>query len=104
MLDLLNGDKGPFQVLFGDDASADPNVVFPIVAVLVVVMFIVALRIILKSKGKSEMTEEELKADQGLFDGYMEKQAVIEGKEYRPEVARALDAMEIAKAAGEKID
>jgi len=103
MLEILNGEKGPFQLLFGDDASLDPNIVFPIIAVLFVIMLIVAFRIILKDKGKSEMTPEELKADQERFDEYMGKQAVMVGKEYRPEVARAIEAKEIARATGKEI-
>jgi len=98
MLDILKNDKGPFQVLFGDDASADPNIVFPIVIVVFVVLIIIAFRIILNDKGKSEMTEEELEEDRKRFDSRMQKSAEFEGKEYRPELARAAETAEIAEA------
>ena len=98
MGEILDNEKGPFQVLFGDDASADPMIVFPIVLVVFVVLMILAMRIILKDKGKSEMTEEELKRDRELFDSQMRKQAEFAGEEYVPERARAVESAEIAEA------
>jgi len=98
MLDILNNEKGPFQVLFGDDASADPNIVFPIVLAVFAVLIILAFRIILNDKGRSEMTEEELEEDRKRFDNRMQKSAEFEGREYRPELARAAESAEIAEA------
>ena len=98
MSEILKNDKGPFQVLFGDDASADPNIVFPIVIVIVAVLLIIALRIVLNDKGRSEMTEEELKKDRAILDSRMEKQAEFAGEEYDPVKARLAEAAEIAEA------
>ena len=98
MQEILNNDRGPFQVLFGDDASLNPAIVLPIATAVFVALIILALRIILKDKGKSEMSAEELEKDQALFDKRMGKQAAYEGKEYIPELARAKEAAEIAEA------
>ncbi|MDR1815390.1 MAG: hypothetical protein LBR00_01740 [Clostridiales Family XIII bacterium] len=101
MTEILNNDKGPFQVLFGDDASADPNVVMPIVIAVVAVLLIVALRVTLRSKGRSEMSEEELAKDRKIFDGRMEMQARLAGEEYDPSKARAQEEFEMKIARGE---
>ena len=98
MVDLWGNEKGPFQVLFGDDASLDPKILIPIMSVVFVVLIIIALRIIISDKGRSEMTEEELAKDRARFDERMEKRAKFEGKEYIPERARAAEAAEIAEA------
>ena len=98
MLDILNGEKGPFQMLFGDDASLSPTFILPIIGVVFVVLVIIAMRVIVKDKGKGEMTEEELEKDRALYDGRMERQAAFDGKEYIPELARAAEAAEIAEA------
>jgi len=95
---MLSGEKGPFQMLFGEDASLDPGIVIPIASVVFVVMMILGVRIALKDKGKSNMTEEELKADRALFDDQMERQATIEGRIYKPEVLREMEKKEIAEA------
>ena len=84
--------------MFGDDASANPNIVFPIVIVAFVVLIIIAFRIIMKDKGKSEMTEEELEKDRARLDGRMQKEAEFMGEKYDPELARAAEAREIAEA------
>jgi septal ring-binding cell division protein DamX len=101
MLEILNNEKGPFQVLFGDDASVDPNIVFPIVSIIIVALLIIAVRVALNSRGKSELTEEELEADQAFFDAQMEKQAAFAGETYEPEKARENDEMEMKIARGE---
>ena len=98
MLDILNNEKGPFQVLFGDDASIDGTIVVPIIFVIIIGLLILALRVILNSKGRSQMTEEELKADQKLVDERMTKQAEFVGEEYIPERARAKEQEEINEA------
>jgi len=98
MTDILNNEKGPFQNLFGDDASADPMIVLPIAFIVFVVMIIIALRIILKDKGKSDMTQEELEKDRALLDARMEKEAEFNGVDYIPERARAAEAADIAEA------
>jgi hypothetical protein len=98
VVEILNNDKGPFQVLFGDDASADPNIVFPIVIAVFVIMVVIALRITLKDKGKSEMSEDELEKDRALLDDRLRQQAAFLGEEYKPERARAKEAEEIAEA------
>ena len=98
MLNILNNEKGPFQVLFGDDASVSSTFVVPIIFIVIVVLFILAMRIIFNSKGRSQMTEEELKADQKLVDARMSKQAEFAGEEYVPELARAKEQEEINEA------
>jgi len=98
MHEILNNDKGPFQMLFGDDASANPLIVLPIAFAVFVVLIIIAMRILLKDKGKAEMTEEELEKDRALTDIKMEKEAAYKGVEYKPEIARAAEAAEIAEA------
>ena len=98
MVDILNNEKGPFQVLFGDDASASAAIVVPIVFIIIIVLIIVAFRIIFNSKGRSQMSEEELKADQELVDGRMRKQAEFVGEEYIPERAREKEQEEINEA------
>ena len=98
MGEILKNDKGPFQVLFGDDASANPNIVFPIVIVIVVALLIWAMRVALNEKGKGEMTEEELEKDRAILDARMEKQAEFAGEEYDPAKARVTEAVEIAEA------
>ncbi|MDR0876358.1 MAG: hypothetical protein LBN12_09130 [Clostridiales Family XIII bacterium] len=98
MVEILNNEKGPFQVLFGDDASADINVVVPIVFGVVIVLIIVAFVTILKSKGRSDMTEEERKADQELVDERMRKQAALAGEVYVPDRARQQEQEEIDEA------
>ena len=104
MSNMWNQGKGPFQMLFGDNASADPNVVLPIAMTVVIVLFAVAVIIILRSKGKSEMTEEELERDRASFDLRMSKQAKYVGEDYVPERARVQEAKEIAAARGEDND
>jgi len=98
VVDILNSDKGPFQNLFGDDASADPMIVLPIAFIVFVVMIIIALRIILKDKGKSEMSMEELEKDRELLDKRMRKDAEYNGRTYVPELARIAETEEIAEA------
>jgi len=98
MVDMLNSERGPIQVLFGDDAVGNPMVVVPIVFAAFVILIILAFRIISKDKGKSEMTEEELAKDRDLFDERMKLEAVHRGETYLPEVARAVEAKEIAEA------
>ena len=98
MVEILKSDKGPFQILFGDDASANPNIVFPIVLVVFVILVVWAMRVALNDKGKSEMTEEELEKDRVLLDDRMRKQAALAGEEYDPAKARAVEAAEIAEA------
>ena len=98
MVDILKNDKGPFQVLFGEDASASAAIVVPIVFIVIIVLIILAFRIILNSKGRSQMTEEELKIDQALVDDRMRKQAEFTGEEYVPERARAQEQEEINEA------
>jgi len=98
MTEILNNDKGPFQILFGDDASANPNIVFPIVLVVFVILIVIAFRIIMKDKGKSEMTDEELKKDRERLDTRMQKEATFMGEEYDPNLARAAEKKEIAEA------
>ena len=98
MLDILNGDKGPFQMLFGEDASLNPAFILPIIGVVFVVLVIIAMRVIINDKGRSEMSEEELEKDRALYDGRMERQAAFDGKEYVPDLARAAEANEIAEA------
>jgi hypothetical protein len=98
MVEILNNEKGPFQVLFGDDASVDAKIVIPIVFGVIIALIIVAFVIILKSKGRSEMSEEERKADQELVDDRMRKQAALAGEEYVPELARQQEQEEIAEA------
>lgn len=98
MVDILENEKGPFQVLFGEDASASAAIVVPIIFVVIIVLIILALRIILNSKGRSQMTEEELKKDQALVDDRMRKQAEYAGEEYVPELARAKEQEEINEA------
>ena len=98
MTEILNNEKGPFQVLFGDDASVDPMIVIPIAFAVFVVLIIIAIRIIMKDKGKSEMTEGELEKDRALLDRKMEKEAAYKGVEYLPERARAVEAADIAEA------
>jgi uncharacterized membrane protein len=98
MLEILNNEKGPFQVLFGDDASVDIRIVVPIVFAVIIVFLIIALRIILKDKGRSEMTEDELQADRILVDERMQKQAAFAGEVYKPELARQQEQEEINEA------
>jgi len=98
VVDILNSDKGPFQKLFGDDASADPMIVLPIVLIVFVVLIIIALRIVLKDKGKSEMSAEELEKDRELLDKRMQKEAEYKDIEYVPELARIAETEEIAEA------
>ena len=85
-------------MLFGDDASADPMIVIPIAFAVFVILIIIAMRILMKDKGKAEMTEEELENDRALTDSKMEKEAAYMGMEYKPEIARAAEAAEIAEA------
>ena len=98
MVDILKNEKGPFQVLFGEDASANAVIVVPIIFIVIIVLLIVALRIILNSKGRSQMTEEELAKDRELVDDRMRKQAEFVGEEYKPERARAKEQEEIDEA------
>ena len=98
MLDMLNMEKGPFQVLFGDDASADPRIVLPVVLVVFVVLIIIALRITFSDKGKSEMTQEELERDRKILDEPMARHAEMMGEKYDIERVRAIEAREIAEA------
>jgi hypothetical protein len=98
MVEILNNDKGPFQVLFGDDASADIKIVVPIVFGVIIALIIVAFVIVLKSKGRSEMTKEERKADQDLVDDRMRKQAALAGEVYVPDLARQQEQEEIDEA------
>ena len=98
MVDILNSDRGPFQVVFGDDASADPRIVIPIVFAVFVLLLFIAFRVILKDKGKSEMTEEELEKDRALFDDPMRKHAEMMGEVYDTERVRAIEARDIAEA------
>ena len=98
MTDILNTEKGPLQALFGDDASVNPMIILPIAFAVVVILLILAIRIILNDKGRSEMTEEELEKDRALFDKKMEKEAAYKGQVYVPERARAAEAAEIAEA------
>ena len=98
MGELLDNEQGPFQMLFGDDASADPRIVLPIALAVFVILIILAMRIMMKDKGKSEMSEEELAKDRAMLDRRMEKQAEYEGKDYKPEQARVVEAAEIAEA------
>ena len=98
MLEILKNEKGPFQVLFGEDASASATIVVPIIFIVIIVLIIVAFRIIFSSKGRSQMSEDELKADQALVDARMSKQAEFAGEEYVPELARAKEQEEINEA------
>ena len=98
MQDILSGERGPFQMLFGDDASLSPTIVLPVIGVIFVVLIIIAVRVALKDKGKSEMSEEELEKDRALLDDQMERTAAFDGKEYIPERARAAEAKEITEA------
>ena len=98
MSDILTDERGPFQILFGDDASLDPMIVLPIVLIVFVALMIIAIRILLKDKGKSEMSDEELEKDRALLDARMRKDAEYRGKEYRPELARSVEREEIAEA------
>jgi len=85
-------------MLFGDDASVNPMIVLPIALVVFVILVIIAMRIIMKDKGKGEMTEEELKKDRALLDERMERDAAYWGQVYVPERARVAEAAEIAEA------
>ena len=98
MVDIINDDRGPFQKLFGDDASLDPMIVLPIAFAVFVVLMIIAIRILLKDKGKSEMNEQELEKDRALLDARMQKDAEYRGAEYKPELAREAERKEIAEA------
>lgn len=98
MVDILNSEKGPFQAVFGDDASADPMIVIPIVFAVFALLLFIAFRVLLKDKGKSEMTEEELEKDRALFDDPMRKHAEMMGEVYDVEKARAIEARDIAEA------
>ena len=98
MADLLNSEKGPFQMIFGDNASANPNIVFPLVLAAFAVLIFIAFRILSKDKGRSDMTDEELEKDRAKHDKRMQKQAALDGKDYVPERARATEAEEIAEA------
>ena len=95
---VLRDERGPFQVIFGEDASLSPVIVLPIALVVFVVFVIIALRLVLKDKGKSEMTAEELEEDRALFDARMQRQADYNGTEYIPELARVAEAEEISEA------
>ena len=96
--ELMKGESGPIQMLLGEGTSSDPMIVIPIALAAFVILIILAFRILLKDKGKSEMTEEELEKDRALFDGRMRQSAAFEGKDYVPERARAVEAAEIAEA------
>ena len=80
----------PIQEFFGEDASASPAIVLPIVLAVFVICIIMIMRTLLKDKGKSEMTEEELEQDRAIFDTMMHRKAENEGYEYVPERARAV--------------
>ena len=98
MGDLFDSDRGPFQAIFGDNASANPVLVMSIVLVIFIILIIAAMRILKKDKGRGEMTDEELEKDRARFDDRMHKQAAFDGKDYVPERARAAEAAEIAEA------
>ena len=101
MMDMsvfFNSDRGIIQAFFGDDASLDPGFVLPVVGIIFVFLVILAFRILLKDKGRNEMTPEELERDRALFDGRMEKQAALAGKEYVPELARAAEESDLRDA------
>ncbi|MCL2110824.1 MAG: hypothetical protein FWH32_00945 [Clostridiales bacterium] len=68
MVDMLRSEIGPIQAMFGESASADPNIVLPVAFAVFFIMVFVAMRITLKDKGKSEMTKEELERDRAFAD------------------------------------
>ena len=97
-MDLFSGERGPFQILFGDDASLPAEIVIPVVGAVFIFLVVLAMRFILTDKGKSEMTEEELAADRAAFDARMQREADYKGVEYLPEKAREMEEEDMALA------
>jgi|GEM_PF-2449303 len=94
----MSGEMNIIERLFGENSSGDPRIVIPVVFVAFVILIVIAFRLIIKDKGKSDMTEEELEKDRELLDKQLYKRAEYLGEEYVPERAREAEAAEIAEA------
>ena len=102
-LDVLRGDVNLLEEVgvFGKDVSADPRIVIPILLAIFAVLIILAMRAVLKDKGKSEMSDDELAKDRALLRDSLAKEAALRGREVNTELLMSIEAKEIA--AGKRI-
>ena len=73
----------PLEAIFGENASAPP-ILLPILGSAVFILIIIMVFVTLRSKGRSEMTDEEREADIKLHADNMQKKADALGDIYIP--------------------
>ena len=101
IMEVIRGETNLLERIFGGNVSADPNIFVPIFLIAFFGLVFIALRIVFKDKGKSEMTEDELEKDRSIWHDALEREAALKGRKVNTELLMQLEAKEIE--AGKRI-